>query len=467
MTDNEYIQSLLRDKEGNQLEFIESFNYKRIAETVCAFLNTQGGRILVGVNPKKELVLENEISEEFNELRRFIYDAVIPESLIGIRKEEYKSRPLVLIEVIEGTTKPYSVTNQSFIRAGNETRPANENEMSNLIRARRKEEYSWENSPALEASLDDLDKEEISQAIMLSNNIGRTSRFTTDDPLTFLTHFQLFRNSQLTNAAIVLFGKDPTYFLPQCRVRIIYFGESKSVNEYADTLIVEENLFKSFRKIQDYFKKNLPIQSQFSDADWQRKDQPKYPVKALDEAVINAMMHRDYSDPTGEVFVGIYSEKIEVINSGELPESLKDVNLKRSHRSIPPNPVITHMVYLCGMIEKVGRGTVLITELFDEYGLDEPHWKSKNGGTTLTLPGKAKTIELNERMQSFIQSIDEGQQFGREDYERFFQNNISEKTARLDIGKLVDGKWLEKTGEGPATKYLRTYRKLPDGTMRI
>ena len=464
MTDIEYIKSLLKDKEGNQLWFIESFNYKRIAETVCAFLNTQGGRIIVGVNPEKEPVLENEISQEFNELRRFIYNAVIPESLIGIRIEEFKNHPLVLIEVIEGTTKPYSVNNQSFIRAGSETRPANDNEMSNLIRARRKEEYSWENSPALEASLDDLDKDEINQAIKLSNNIGRTTRFKTDDPLTFLTHFQLFRNSQLTNAAIVLFGKEPTYFLPQCRARIIYFGESKSANEYADTLIVEENLFKSFRRIQDYFKKNLPIQSQFSDTNWQRKDQSKYPLKALDEAVINSMMHRDYSDPTGEVFIGIYSDKIEVVNSGELPESLKDASLKKAHRSIPPNPVITHMVYLCGMIEKVGRGTVLITELFDEYGLDEPHWKSKNGGTSLTLPGKAKNIELNERMRSFIQTLEVGQQFGREDYERFFQNNISEKTARLDIGKLINGNWLEKTGEGPATKYIRTSKKLPEIT---
>ena len=464
MTDIEYIQSLLKEKEGNQLEFIESFNYNRIAETVCAFLNTQGGRIIVGVNIKKEPVLEHEISQEFNELRRHIYNAVMPESLIGIRKEEFKNHPLVLIEVIEGTSKPYSIKNQSFIRSGSETRPANDNEMSNLIRARRKEEYSWESSPALEATLDDLDKEEISQAIVLSNNIGRTTRFKIDDPLTFLTHFQLFRNNQLTNSAIVLFGKEPTYFLPQCRTRIIHFGESKSANEYADTLIVEENLFKSFRRIQDYFRKNLPIQSQFSDTNWQRKDQSKYPLKALDEAVINAMMHRDYSDPTGEVFIGIYSDKIEVINSGVLPKSLNDAVLKKSHHSIPPNPVITHMVYLCGMIEKVGRGTVLITELFDDYGLDEPHWKSKNGGTTLTLPGKAKTIELNSRMRSFMMTLEIGQHFGREDYERFFQNNISEKTARLDIVKLLDGSWLEKIGDGPATKYIRTTKKLPEIT---
>ena len=108
--------------------------------------------------------------------------------------------------------------------------------MSNLIRARRKEEYSWENSPALEATLNDLNTEEIIHAIELSNNIGKISRFKTDDPVSYLTHFQLYRNNQVTNAAIVLFGKEPTYFLPQCRVRIIFFGDSKSSNEYKDTV---------------------------------------------------------------------------------------------------------------------------------------------------------------------------------------------------------------------------------------
>ena len=175
-------------------------------------------------------------------------------------------------------------------------------------------------------------------------------------------------------------------------------------------------------------------------------------------------MHRDYSDPTGEVFIGIYSDMIEVINSGELPESLKDKDLKTSHRSIPPNPVITHIVYLCGMIEKVGRGTVLITELFEEYGWEAPHWKSKNGGTTLVLSGKPKSIAFNDRMFSFLKNLESSQQFSREDYEKLFEGKISEKTARNDISKLLEGNWVEKSGDGPATKYFRTTKELPDFT---
>jgi ATP-dependent DNA helicase RecG len=67
-------------------------------------------------------------------------------------------------------------------------------------------------------------------------------------------------------------------------------------------------------------------------------------------------------------------------------------------------------------------------------------------------------------MRTYIKSIKVGEQFGREEYERFFDNKISEKTARLDIGKLLEGNWLEKLGEGPATKYIRTSKKLPEVT---
>jgi predicted HTH transcriptional regulator len=114
------------------------------------------------------------------------------------------------------------------------------------------------------------------------------------------------------------------------------------------------------------------------------------------------------------------------------------------------------------MIEKVGRGTVLITELFDENGLDAPQWKSKNGGTTLVLSGKPKSIELNSRMIAFLKQINHSLQFSREDYQNYFVGKISEKTARNDIAKLLEGNWLEKLGDGPQTKYLQTSKKLPD-----
>lgn len=465
MQDNEFIIALLKQKESEQLAFFPHFDFERIGETVCALLNTNGGRIIVGCDRHGKLTLIENFEAQYNELRRYTYEKIIPESLIGIRKESYQDGEVVLIEVIEGNKKPYTINNRTFVREGVETKVADDNDMSNLIRSRRRYEYSWERSPVLEASIEDLDLEEISKAIELSNRMERSSKFKPDEHLKFLTHFQLFRNNQLTNASIVLFAKEPTYFLPQCRIRIIEFGKGKTSDRFENTVIIESNLFKAFREVQTYFKKHLPIVSEFRDDDWQRRDRLKYPPKALDEAVINSIMHRDYSDVTGEVFIGIYSDKIEVINSGELPAPLKDKDLKKSHRSIPPNPGITHIVYLCGMIEKVGRGTILITEQFEELGLEQPLWISKNGATTLILhgvPKKQKEVILNERMHRFLEHLQAEASFTREDYEKFFKGEISEKTARNDIAGLLDSRWVKRVGKAASTKYVKLNKALPD-----
>jgi ATP-dependent DNA helicase RecG len=462
MISNEFVSALLKEKEGEQMAFFQNFSTDQIAATVCAFLNTKGGRILISGNSPGVVIDSHVLEGNFQSLRKYIYESIIPESLIGIRKEDINDGQLVLIDVIEGNKKPYSLNNRSYVRIGYETKVAEENDMANLIRSRRIDDYSWERSPVLDATLDDLDINLIRRTIVLANSMERSSKFNEDEPLNFLSYFQLFRNNQFTNAAIVLFAKEPTYFLPQCHVRIIEFGKGKTSDRYENTVLFQNNLFHGFEEIENYLRKNLPIISEFNDTDWRRQDRLKYPIKAMDEAVINAMMHRDYSDATGEVFIGIYPDKIEIINSGELPDSLKEKDLKQSHRSIPPNPGITHIVYLCGMIEKVGRGTILINEAFEDLGLESPHWVSKHGATTLTLYGVAKKIEINERMHRFLTHLQPEERFSREEYQAYFHDDISERTARMDIGKLLEGEWIKKINDGAFTRYIKINKELPD-----
>ena len=217
--------------------------------------------------------------------------------------------------------------------------------MSILIRDRKIFEYSWEKSQCLEVQLEDLDPEEIENTIKKANKVKRSVDFDVIDKKQFLDFNQLTSNQGYTNGAIVLFGNKPTHFLPQCMVRIVEFPQGKTGNEFGNTVLIEDNLFKAFREIQSYFKRTIPLVSKFEDSEWERNDEYKYPLQALDEAVINAMMHRDYSDRGGEVFIGVYNDKIEITNSGELPHFLTNAKLKKSHQSVPPNPNITHIVF--------------------------------------------------------------------------------------------------------------------------
>ena len=71
---------------------------------------------------------------------------------------------------------------------------------------------------------------------------------------------------------------------------------------------------------------------------------------------------------------------------------------------------------------------------------------------------------MNERIITFLRKIKIGEQFSREDFENHFQGQISEKTARNDIASMVKGLYVEKTGNGPATRYVRTNKELPEVT---
>ncbi len=463
MEENNFIQVLLKEGESDQLEFLADFDLDKIASTICGFLNTKGGRILLGINEKKKPLQIENIDSNYDLLFSHLYKQIKPTSIISIRKESYDRIQIILIEVIEGNKKPYSYKNKAFTRVGTTTKPATKEQMSLLIRDRKFHESSWERSPCLEVEIEDLDLEEINHVIELSNKIKRSSLYSSKDYTSFLNSNQLSFNQGFSNGAVILFGKQPTYFLPQCTVRIVEFPEGKTGKTFSNTVLIEENLFKAFREVQAYFKRTLPIISTFSESEWQREDNYKYPLQALDEAVINAMMHRDYSDNSGEVFIGIYKNKIEIINSGELPHFLTDSKLKKSHQSIPPNPGITHVVFLTGMIEKVGRGTILITEQFKQRKLPAPHWESKDGYTKLTLYGSSKDIQLNDRMKEFLLSNNKPI-FSRQEYETYSKGTISEKTARNDLLKLVEAGYLKVTGKGAFTKYERTEKQLPENT---
>jgi len=237
----------------------------------------------------------------------------------------------------------------------------------------------------------------------------------------------------------------------------------KTGSSFDDTLLIEENLFTAFSRIQEYFVRSLPMVSEFRHDNWDRSNREKYPMEALDEAILNAMVHRDYADFSGEIIINIYSEKIEIINSGEIPpDIISGKNIIKEHHSILRNPIIAHMFFLRGKIEKIGRGLSLIKDRFAEFGLRIPEWTSQNGYTTLTLYGSSKSSDVNERMIAFLKNLKTGDKFGREEFERFFKGKISEKTARNDIAKLLKGKWVNRIGEGPSIKYVRTNKELPD-----
>ncbi len=464
MSRNNFISELIQQRENVQIEFQIDYDLKKTIRTICAFLNTDGGWIIVGHSGKQVYGISEDIDNKTDELKSAIAEMIVPQPLVYVIKDTYKGESVLLINVLKGTRQPYSFEGKYYIRKGSGSIIANPDDISLLLRNPSKFASAWEKLTAIDVVFDDLDLTEIKKTISEAKTLGR-GKSLPHEPENFLSYFQLFDLNSVKNGSVVLYGNDPVKFLPQCRIRITVMPYGKTGSQYDDSLIIEDHLFKAFEHVQNYFKQQLPILSEFKHDDWNRTDRERYPLEALDEAVVNAMVHRDYGDASGEVSINIYRDKIEITNSGEIPEGiLKSKNSFEIYHAVFRNPMIAHMFFLRGKMEKKGRGLPLIKNRFLEYGLKAPEWITQNGYTSLTLFGTPKPVTINERMVDYLKKLKVGEHFTREDYEKFFEGKISEKTARLDISKLLDGGWLSKIGEGPSTKYIKTNKELPEIT---
>lgn len=466
MIPEKFLQDLIRQGEGEQVEFKTSVNEIAIGKTVCSFLNKSGGTILVGISDSKECLGVEYAEEKAISLNKYLINNIIPDTLISVSISQFQSREILLVEVPEGSKKPYIYSDGAlYYRKNDTTLKPNSFDIQRIIEQRSKSELHWERQLATYINVSDLDTEEIEKTINHINETGR-SKQDIKDIESFLQQYGLLQNGNLTNAAVVLFAKNPTYYLPQCRFRVTKFINSKTGSFIQNDLVLEGNLFKNIVSIDNFFQNNLELQSTFNDNDWQRKDKLQYPIQALREGVMNALIHRDYSNISASAMISVYPDKLEISNYGMLPDGLKPSDLKRSHLSIPQNPDIAHICFLRGYIEKIGRGTMKIIEECKSAGLKEPTWTNKNNTINLTFYyEKSKEIFfdlLNERQKTVINKTKPNDSISISDYINFVYEDfkikldiIGERTARNDMQILLEGGWFMKIGKGPSTKYRR------------
>ena len=464
MSTQSFVKELLGQQERKSLELLEEWNVEKILKTICAFLNTDGGWIVVGYNGKNVVGVSNLAEQAINQLKQRALEQIFPQPLVYVQTEEIGSKKVILVNVLKGSRQPYAYKSSFFIRSNGKTKEANPDDIGLILRTPNEYISSWEKLTTIDAVYSDLDENEILSTIHRANDLRKANSLP-NDPQGFLNYFQLIDYNKIKNGAIVLFGIEPAKFFLQCRVRITIMPEGSTGDSYRDVEIIEDNILVSFNKVLEYLRRNIPIVSEFYADSPLRTDRKKYPFSAIDEAIVNAMVHRDYGDMSGEITINIHQDKIEIINSGEIPSDIiKSKNKIESHHSVLRNPMIAHMFFLTGKMEKLGRGLSLIKKQFDELGLKSPEWTFQSGYTKLTLYGVRNEISVNRRMLHFLVQAMEGKSYTREDYLEIFADDIKERTARLDLEKLVDGGWFVKIGDGPATRYSKTSKKLPDIT---
>ena len=141
---------------------------------------------------------------------------------------------------------------------------------------------------------------------------------------------------------------------------------------------------------------------------------PELPAQAVTEAIVNAVVHRDYTS-TGSVQVMLFKDRLEIWNPGRLPHGMTIEKLNSRHNSQPVNPVLANPVYLTGYIEQMGTGTTDIIELCESYGLRKPEfiqdddfltilWRPKKDDVTGQVTGNV-TDHVTDHVKKLIMAI--------------------------------------------------------------
>ena len=443
------VYELIKGGENEKVEFKERFG-KEAIQTVVAFANTYGGYLLIGVDDKGRIrgvkVGKETLKNWYNE----IIQSIEPKINFGIRKAKINGKEIVMLDIPEAPIKPISYKGRCYKRVRNSNKvmlPSEIAELHNFYTGR-----SWD-ALECEASIEDLDRKKVEAYLKLANSTGR--RKFKEDWLTVLKKLGLVKN-KATWAAVLLFGKEPQRFLLASAVHCGRFKYDKTV--ILDDLMVETDLINAVEEVMKFITRHISVRYEFKGKP-RRKEVWEYPLEALREAVINAIVHRDYRIPAN-IQVEIYDDRIEIWSPGKLPPGIKIEDLyKKEHQSVIRNQLIAQVFYDIGFIEKYGSGTTRIIELCKKHGLPLPEFKEVFNGFMVIFRKDVYTEEhlrklgLNERQIKAVMFAKEKGKITNKEYQEL--NKVSKQTATRDLKEIEEKRIFERVGStGKGTFYI-------------
>lgn len=465
----EFITKLISTGESTTLELKKSTGrLKSACETVCAFLNTDGGYVILGVTDDLKIVGQ-EISDKTNreignELAKISPKAHIEVHYIPL---ENNDKQIIIFHITtDSTRRPYMYDGKAYLRSQSDTIPMPLEYLQQLTISNARDSHSWENQTLPNATLDDLDMDEIIRTVKEGARNGRIPEdYATNDAWKALEHLNLIENNKITYAAIILFGNQPERWFPQAVLKLARFRGVER-DEFIDNKRVTGHAFKLLKEAMAFASTYLPIASTFPKDSLERVDTPLFPISALREALVNALCHRDYAYNGGSITFAIFDDRVEIWNYGLLPNGVELESLKALNRSVPRNPKIANIFYYHKLSETWGRGVKLIVKLCKEAGHPEPQYSQESGGTVLTLPAKQpigntsiqiEQVILSKRQKEILDIMEGLGECTTTNILEKMTNPPTDRTLRTELGKLEELKVVERRGVGRGT----LWRPLP------
>jgi len=436
----------MANKESQTLEYKQSWRDDYL-KVVSAFANSSGGVLIIGLDdlgkPSGFKNVKKMLEDIPNTIRNKL--GILPS--IELNRKSHKD--IIKITILPSSV-PISHNGKYYIRSGSTVQELQGKELADFLL--RKTGITWDDAVEDREDWDLLQKSTIEDFKRYAvDRIPSIVRET--DLATILQKLKLIENQHLKRAAILLFSREPQHFYSHACVRI---GRFLTDTDIQTTDIVKGNLFQQLESALEILRTKY-LQSKIKFEGIHRRDILEYPYEALREAIINALIHRDYRS-FSQIQIRVYPDKLIIMNAGSLPPEVPVESLKTNHLSIPGNKLLAETFYYAGFIEAWGRGTLKIIEKCAEQGLPEPDFLEENGVMTVIFykdkwnEDNLKKIGLNERQVKAVLYIKERKVITLSSYKDLIKN-VSEKTLYRDLQDLVNKKILNEIGEKKGRKY--------------
>ena len=436
--------------EDKNLDYKEKID-ESFGKILCAYANTDGGRIVIGVSKDGKIMGATQQDEE-NATNNA--ENCKPPVKFTSKWEEKDGKNVLTIDVPK-SDRIHTWKGIAYKRVGSSSFPMGVEEIIEL--SRRRGDIKFDEEICEGATIKDIDWDFVrSFYVPLYERIsGRNVVGSAKD---FIRSLGCLKKGRPTNGAVLLFGKDPQAVFGNAYIALTRYKGKGVSGEHIDYKEFTGNLFRQITNCNDYIVEHIAIMSRLHPGKVQGENIPEYGLFSIRELITNAVCHRDYFDRGSKVIIKMFDDRIEVYNRGGLPEGITPKNITSEQHS--RSPVLARALAKVKFIEEIGEGWDKIIEEHRTHPLKPamPLIKADKESVLVTVFStrekfeEAKVLELSERQRKIVEYLKEHGRITRSICMKIL--DVSKDTAVRELSCLKSKGIVEQKGVGRGIYYV-------------
>ncbi len=384
------LEKLLRDVESDRTERTISLDkIDKFCEAICAFSNDLPqnrlpGYLFIGAKPDGT-ASGAKISDQILQNLASIRSAgnIQPLPVMTVQKWTLGGGEMAVIEVQPSDLPPVRYKGQVWIRVGPRRGIASESEERILTERRAALARTWDARPCREAKLSDLALDLFTltyRPFAISREVIEENHRNIEEQLGALRFYDP-RAGCPTHAAVLLFAKDPLFFLPGAYVQYVHYEGRTQADRIQRDRKYSGDLLSVMRGL-DELCKDVEGSRPIAQASLSDREIADYPPRALHELLMNAVIHRNYESAT-PILVNHFEDRIEILSLGGLYGDL--IPDQFPHVTAYRNPVIAEAAKALGFVNRFGRGIDIARAELQRNGSPPPKFDLEPNHVLVTV----------------------------------------------------------------------------------